>query len=140
VVLVLCGALLVWWRRRHQPEAPELRIPAHELAYAELRELVEANLVEQGLIKEFYQGVSDILRRYLERRFGLHAPERTTEEFLAELAVDSTLSAEHKTLLSKFLQHCDLVKFAKLEPSEEEIQQTFDACKNVIEQTKEVAS
>jgi hypothetical protein len=140
VALVVVVALLVWWRRRHRSEAPELRIPAHELAYAELRELVAANLVEQGLVKEFYQGVSNILRRYLERRFGLHAPERTTEEFLAELAADDTLSSEHKAVLGTFLQHCDLVKFAKLEPSEEEIQQTFDACKNVIEQTKEVVA
>jgi len=138
--LVVAALLLVWWRRRQRPEAIAARIPAHELAYAELRELVAADLLGQGLVREFYQGVSDILRRYLERRFGLRAPERTTEEFLAELAASDTLSAEHKAVLGQFLQHCDLVKFAKMEPSEQEIQHTFDACKNVIEQTKEVSA
>ena len=138
--LAILAILFLWWRRRQRPEEVAKRTPAHELAYAELRELVAADLVEQGLIKEFYHGVSDILRRYLERRFGLHAPERTTEEFLAELATDDTLVPEHKTLLTQFLQHCDLVKFAKLTPSEEQIQHTFDACRDVIEQTKEVGA
>lgn len=138
--LVALALLALWWRRRHRPAWVAPPIPAHELAYAELRELVAANLLEQGLVKEFYQAVSDILRRYLERRFGLHAPERTTEEFLAELATDATLSPEHKAVLGQFLQHCDLVKFAKLAPTEAEIQHTFDACKNVIEQTKEASA
>jgi hypothetical protein len=142
LVLVVLVSLvcLHWWRRCHQPEVAVVRTPAHELAYAELRELVAANLIEQGMIREFYQGVSDILRRYLERRFGLRAPERTTEEFLAELSTDNALNAEQKQLLKQFLQHCDLVKFAKLAPDETEVQHTFNACKRVIEQTKEATA
>ena len=61
---------------------------AHEMAYARLRALVAEKLVEQGRIKEFYERISGILRHYIEDRFDLHAPERTTEEFLAELRFD----------------------------------------------------
>ena len=39
----------------------------------------------KGRIKEFYERISNILRHYIEHRFDLHAPERTTEEFLYEL-------------------------------------------------------
>ena len=48
---------------------------------------------EAGRIKEFYQRISDILRHYIENRFGLHAPERTTEEFLVELKPSEVLDA-----------------------------------------------
>ena len=51
-----------------------------------------------------------------------------------------TVEAEATRVLGQFLQHCDLVKFAKLAPTEDEIQHTFDACKNVIEQTKEASA
>ncbi len=136
--VLLAGLFFLLRRRRKQlPEAAAPPLPAHERAYAELRRLLAEKLVERGFVKEFYQGVSDILRRYLERRFGLRAPERTTEEFLAELTATDTLDAAQKALLGQFLQHCDLVKFAALEPGGEEIERTLAACRSVIDQTRE---
>jgi hypothetical protein len=79
---------------------------------------------------------SDILRHYIEHRFSLRAPERTTEEFLFELANTDILSESDKESLGEFLQHCDLVKFAKHEPTTEQIQETFDLVKNFVEKTK----
>ena len=38
-------------------------------------------------------------------------------------------------MLGEFLTHCDLVKFAKHEPTTEQIQQTFDLVKDFIEKT-----
>ncbi len=110
--------------------------PAHELAYARLRALVAGNLVEQGKIKEFYDGISGILRHYIEDRFDLRAPERTTEEFLAELQHTGVLADADKQVLGEFLTHCDLVKFAKHDPTTEQIQRTFDLVKDFIEKTK----
>lgn len=134
---VFIAALIVWLRSRNRQAAPVVRMPAHELAYLQLERLVADNLPEQGLIKEFYQRISDILRHYIENRFGLHAPEQTTEEFLAALGADATLAPSHKSLLKNFLQHCDLVKFAKHEPTTGDIQQTFNSCKNFIAETRE---
>ncbi len=134
--LPLAGLAFWWWRRRRRAQILAPPPPAHELAYAELRALVARDLPRQGLYKEFYQEVSAILRRYIERRFQLHAPERTTEEFLDELGRDATLSQPHKELLKGFLVHCDLVKFAEVVPGPEQIQETFDRCKAFIEQTR----
>ena len=133
------AGLLFWlWRRRRRGAGmlPPPR-PAHEIAYDDLRALVARDLPGQGLYKEFYQEVSAILRRYIENRFQLHAPERTTEEFLDELRRDATLSQPHKELLQGFLVHCDLVKFAEVVPGPEQMQETFDRCKAFIEQTRE---
>ncbi len=141
--------------------------PAHELAYARLRTLVAENLVEQGKIKEFYERISGILRHYIEDRFDLHAPERTTEEFLAELRFpvrgegvpplrvagilpairgqdalateeqgQDALATADKRVVEEFLTHCDLVKFAKHDPTTDQLQRTFDLVKDFIERTK----
>ena len=96
------------------------------------------NLPEQQRIKEFYSRISDILRHYIENRFGLHAPEQTTEEFLGALSVTRTLTPPQKELLKAFLKHCDLVKFAEHIPGDEDIQRTFDSCKHFILETREL--
>ena len=130
------GGLAFWLKGRSRDGTAVPTIPAHELAYRRLETLVGEDLIEDGRFKEFYRRVSDILRHYIENRFGLHAPERTTEEFLDELRRDDALSSDHRRLLEDFLGHCDLVKFAELKPGKPEIQKTFDACKRFISETQ----
>jgi hypothetical protein len=127
-----------WAVVHHRRSGKIVRVfrPAHELAYDRLRALVEAKLVEQGRIKEFYQQITDILRHYIEDRFSLHAPEQTTDEFLYSLSQTDTLAKPDQTGLADFLQHCDLVKFATHHPTAEQIQQTFDRVKGFIEKTR----
>ena len=126
----------LWLRRRRVKELIRIFKPAHELAYERLRVLVKEDLVGAGRIKEFYERISDILRHYIEHRFSLRAPERTTEEFLYELASTNVLPESDKENLAQFLRHCDLVKFARHEPASEQIQQAFDLVKAFIEKTK----
>ncbi len=130
------GAGWLFLRRKRAKELARIFRPAHELAYARLRALVAENLVEQGRTKEFYERISGTLRYYIEDRFNLHAPERTTEEFLAELPHAQVLSVPDKDVLREFLTHCDLVKFAKHEPTREQVQRTFDLVKDFIERTR----
>lgn len=134
VAAIPAGWLLLRGRRAKQ--LVRIFKPAHEVAYARLKALVALNLVEQGRIKEFYEQISGILRHYIEDRFDLRAPERTTEEFLAELRNAEVLASSDKQTLEEFLTHCDLVKFAKHEPPTEQIQRTFDLVKDFIERTR----
>jgi hypothetical protein len=131
-------AIIFWLNRRRHRAEKLIRIfkPAHEIAYERLRALVDQDLVEADKIKEFYERISDILRHYIEHRFNLKAPERTTEEFLAELATADVLARPDQQRLAEFLQHCDLVKFAKYNPTTEQIQKTFDLVRDFIETTK----
>ncbi len=127
-----------WVFVRHRRSRRVVRVykPAHELAYDRLRALVEARLVEQGRIKEFYQQVTDILRHYIEDRFSLHAPEQTTDEFLYSLSQTDMLAKPDQVSLADFLVHCDLVKFATHLPTAEQIQQTFNLVRGFIEKTR----
>jgi len=113
------------------------QIPAHERALAALKELEEQGHPAEGEVKTYYQKLSNILRTYIEGRFGLQAPEQTTEEFLNDLKSDSSFQDQHQSLLKNFLKHCDLVKFAEHTPQEEDVQKTFDSCKSFIIETTE---
>jgi len=140
-ILAVLGAALVpvgWLLRRRRRATGDsgLYVPAHEIAYGHLRVLIEKKLVEQGRLQEFYERISGILRHYIEHRFQLHAPDRTTEEFLAEMQTTDVLTAGDRDALQEFLTHCDLVKFARHDPTPEQIQRTFDLVKAFIEKTK----
>ena len=87
---------------------------------------------------EFYNRIQDILRRYIEARFGIMAPERTTEEFIRELKNSrNQVLRRHDGLLEVFLKHCDMVRFATYAPGRQEIQATFNSCKEFILATAE---
>jgi hypothetical protein len=139
LIIAFVSAIVTGWillRRKRVAKLIRIFKPAHEIAYDRLQALVKENLVEAGKIKEFYEQISSILRHYIEHRFDLRAPERTTEEFLTELKNTDILSVSDKQSLEEFLTHCDLVKFAKHSPTNEQIQRTFDLVKEFIEKTK----
>ena len=132
VVVVASILAIVWWRRRAR-KMVTIRMTPHEWAYAQLQALIDDDLVEQGRVREFYYRLSDIVRGFIELRYALHAPERTTDEFLAEMADSGALPAEDKAALGPFLEACDMVKFAKYRPAATEIEQTFNAAREFID-------
>lgn len=135
---VACGVAYCRHRAKSRAMGPP-PVPAHELAYAQLEQLLQMDLIAAGKIKAFYYRLSDIVRHYIENRFRLMAPERTTEEFLAEMAGTRLLVDAHKGLISAFLDHCDLVKFAKYAPGEPEIMSAYDSAVRLIDETREEA-
>jgi hypothetical protein len=131
---VLVAALLLWrwWKHRKLNEPPPPPIPAHVRAKRKLQEAL-ALLMQP---KPFVIAVSDTARTYLEERFTFHAPERTTEEFLRELAGTKLLLPDQKESLGNFLESCDLVKFAKYEPGEKELLELHGSALRLIEETE----
>jgi hypothetical protein len=108
-VLLAFGALGLWrWLRRRRQ--PRVLLP-FEIALQRLEEM--RALMQPDDAREFSIAVSDVVRRYIEERFSVTATHRTTEEFLHDLLESSHAPlARHRALLSEFLQACDLVKFA----------------------------
>jgi len=134
LAVALLAALLVWyWRRRRGRTAalPAVIIPPHVRARERLRGALE--LIGQP--KPFCIAISHGLRVYLEERFQLRAPERTTEEFLDELQSSPRLSLRQKESLGEFLVGCDLVKFARHEPTEPELRELFEAAMRLVDET-----
>jgi len=137
IFLAILAFALAFLYRKKDTSAVACKRLAHEIAYEQLQALKQKDLIRQGKIKEYYSEISDIIRRYLENRFLLKAPEMTTEEFLLYVRDYSQLISGHKTLLKEFLSACDLVKFAKYTPSVQEIEAIFVSAERFIDQTKE---
>ncbi len=117
-VLMAAGFWFLRWLRDREP--PRVVIPAHRWALDELDRLASATLIERGEFHEFYFRLSGIVRGYIERRFGVLAPEMTTEEFTEYLRTDLVLAEPYRRAMGPFLEACDLVKFARHVPGREE--------------------
>ncbi len=121
---VVTAAAAAWWlrRRKRMRSAPPLT-PA-ELANLELKRLRESDLAGQD-VKLFYVELTAIVRRYIERTKGIHAPEQTTQEFLQEISRRQDFPPEQSRRLRSFLEAADLVKFAAHQPREEDVEESF---------------
>jgi len=132
VLVAAAIALWPWMQRKLFTPAPVPVIPPHVRAKNKLREAL--SLISDPRL--FCIAVSDALRVYLEERFDFRAPERTTEEFLLDLQQTPLLSSAQKESLATFLQECDLVKFARFEPHEDELRRLHDAALRLIDETQ----
>lgn len=132
--LIICiVAIVIIIRIRNRKP---IRLP-HETALEDL-EAARSKLINSGDVKEYFVGVSDCVRRYIERVFALKAPEMTSEEFLNSLRDSAALALRHKDLLKGFMNACDLVKFAKYKPTGQETENLHVTAVNFVNETKEV--
>lgn len=136
LLAILAGILFIIKNKTAIKRVAPLALPPHEVAYKELKNLIELDLVSKGMIKEHYYRLSHIVRLYIEQRFNVTAPECTTEEFLIKMTHMDRLESGHKQLIRKFLEHCDLVKFARYGPDKDEIDMAYNTAKRVIDETK----
>ncbi|ACY13160.1 hypothetical protein [Haliangium ochraceum] len=141
LALAVCGlggylAVRTWRRAARR----QVRISAYDKAMAKLRVLEQRGLPQQGdddaEIDAWYVELSSIVRRYLEDRYGLRAPELTTEEFLREAQRSGLLSSTHRARLSDFLSRCDRVKFARYKPGEEETREVLASARSFLDDTR----
>jgi len=135
IVLGIIGYFIFKYIRKknRKPTEDEIiqSIPPKEYALKQLDELTNLNLIEKGHIKEYYDKLSDIIRFYVSRTYLIDGMEKTTTELYSMLK--NKISPEYNRELKKYLINCDFVKFAKLIPSQEDIQKDFNIAKDFIE-------
>ena len=139
VLLVVAIAAAVSWqvRRRQQCSASVMVMPAHEWAHDELAALLAEDLIGRERFREYAYRVSDIVRGYIARRFRVAAPEMTTEEFLTTAATDGCFGETTTEQLNRFLNACDLVKYANHQPTTAEAKSFLETICTFVEQTRE---
>lgn len=145
--LVLASLALlvgVWWliRRWRANAARRARFKAirgaHEDALTALERLFA--MVSEGRSRDYGIESSAILRRYLEARFGLLAPLRSTEEFLHEAQHAPQLTSSQQDALGEFLRCCDLLKFARTSADRAELEALHYAAVGFVTETRRTAS
>jgi len=139
-LIVIAGIVFFLLRYKKSPQEPILpkvpEIPAWESAYQQLEALRQENLPDKRMFKEYFTRVADIARHYMENRFNIHAPHMTTEEFLYYLGISGHLNETQKSSLKDFLNSCDMVKFAKYDPTIKEALNNFDLAKRLVDDTR----
>ena len=138
IVLAAAGVGFWLWRRYSKegtilPKKPEPT--PYESAIAALRELKEKKLWENGMEKEYFTELTDILRTYLYRRFGINAMEMTSRQILAALTANKE-TKDKKPMIRQILDMADFVKFAKVRPLPADNIQSLDNAITFVEQTK----
>jgi hypothetical protein len=123
-------------RRGRRPSVP-ISVSAYRKAMDAIQRIEAAGWLERGDVDRFYTELSGVVRRYIEDRFGLRAPELTTEEFLQELTRRPVLVDAQRLALSHFLKQCDLVKFAKVRPTTHEGGTALHAARAFVEVTRD---
>jgi hypothetical protein len=120
IVAALAGGFYYYWRKKKQKEDVlaniKIIIPPHREALSALRVLEEKKLWQQGLVKQYYSEVTEIIRHFFERRWGIIALELTTDEILLQMKHLPDALKVWKEMETFFIT-ADLVKFAKYEPS-----------------------
>ena len=139
IALILIGVLIAYIYNRRQVvvegAAPEIQLPAYEIALQKLNELEQEQLWQRGKIKAYQTQLSYIVREYLERRYRIPALENTTTEILQRLH-HTDFPDQWRSRLTNMLQVADLVKFAKAEPGPEFHQRILTDARELVETTK----
>lgn len=137
IVLAIGGFVFYMMKKKKNPfAAPAPKpVPPYEKAIDELSRLRAEKLCEQGKEKEFYTRLTDILRIYLNGRFGINAMEMTSTQ------IRRVLEANEETRLSKenmerVLETADFVKFAKVRPLPDDNVRAFNSAMQFVEDTK----
>ncbi|MDE5845949.1 MAG: cell wall anchor protein, partial [Muribaculaceae bacterium] len=94
------------------------------------------NLWENGMEKEYFTQLTDILRDYLYARFGINAMEMTSRQIMQTLA-DQADVKEKRSYVRKILDVADFVKFAKVRPLPADNVEAFDNAVNFVKETIE---
>jgi hypothetical protein len=118
------GGAVIWQNRTGARQATVIQKSPEQIASEELAALLAEDLPGKGLFKEFYVRITGIVRRYIERTTGINAPEQTTEEFLRAMHTKKVFAADRADRLAQFLEAADMVKYAAVEPSQRQIEET----------------
>lgn len=134
-VVVLAVIALYLSKKFKKKEIVPPPIPPYEEAIMALGVLHGKRLLEKGLIREYVFELSEIFKRYIERRFSTNASEFTTEEMIA-WAGASGLDKKLKSSLEWFFRTTDPVKFARIIPDTDTINRFSNEVTTFLESTR----
>lgn len=146
--LLLAGICwLIWWllgkignyNGKYIPAAKkEPERPAEEVALEELDRIREEKIWTQGHTKQYHTELTDVLRTYIAKRFGVASTEKTSDETLQAMKPILSEQRELHASLSKVLRLADLVKFAKWQATPDENEQALHIAYEFVNETKPV--
>ena len=137
-LIVILAGLFLWWRYRKRKGIEgfvDLR-PPWEKAFERLANLQQKSLLSDGEFKTYYVELTEIIREYLGRMYIINVLDMTTEEFLQHFIQRETTDGL-PARVKEFLNHADLVKFARFVPAPERGTEDFEFVHQVVGEVHE---
>ncbi len=139
LVVVALGVVIYLLYKKNGPNIfsspkPE---PPYERAMRRLENLKASGMISSASSKVYFTELTDILRQYIDGRFGINAMEMSTTDILRSLREnkETRLTAEQ---IQQVLSLADFVKFAAMRPPQEDAQKTYNMVRRFVEDTKPV--
>jgi len=131
LIMGILAAIFLYFRKRKKriKEKKFVTLSPDEAAYASLDEMTDVESLEG---KEFYFRLSAILRNYIEGRYGINAPEMTTEEFIPRIE-ELGIGKELRKSLRELLHATDPIKFAGVYAIESQMKKRPRLCEKFCE-------
>lgn len=127
-----------YYKRGINPLKPvKKRLPPYEEAILNLQNLKAAQLWQRGQEKEYFTGLTDILRVYIDRRFDINAVEMTSSQIIDTLKRNDETRAVNEQL-EMILEIADIVKFANARPLADDNEVAYQRAVNFVEATRPV--
>lgn len=118
-ILLIAAGIWFYVKKRNPLKAfisEKPKEPAHIIALRELEHIKHEKLWQKGEVKTFHSDLTDVLRNYIEDRYGIPAPELITSEIITSLKSVDLPDDNVLAKIRQVLEQADLVKFAKMEP------------------------
>jgi len=140
VALLAIVALIIYLIKRPKTPVivkPEVKplIPPDVEAINQLNALREQKLWQADQVKEYHSELTEIIRQYLEKRYGIKAHEQTSDEIFAALRY-MDIDDDSRNKLRQILLLADLAKFAKQKPLPAENEQSMENAITFVMHTK----
>jgi len=131
---------LLYYKKGKKPVIFKLKpdLPAHIIALDKLEKIRKEKIWSRGQIKEFHVQITDVVREYIENRYGIYAMEMTSSEILSAFENTSYLGDADQIKLHQMLELADSVKFAKYQALQNENDLSLRNAFEFVESTKEI--
>ncbi|MDE6562113.1 MAG: hypothetical protein K2K75_12090 [Muribaculaceae bacterium] len=140
LLLIIAIAAAAYFGRKYRKTGKFITLPEKPqpkpwtIALDRLEQLKAKNLWENGMEKEYFTELTDILRDYLFRRFGINAMEMTSRQIMQTLASQADVK-DKRTYVRKILDVADFVKFAKVRPLPADNVEAYENAVNFVKET-----
>jgi len=141
VLGILIILLIIYLIRKKKKKEPVFKPakpsePAHILAIRELEQLKNKKLWQKGETKAYHSELTEIIRKYIERRFQVPAMEQTSDEILEVFDKNKYIDEDSRKELEEMFRTADLVKFAKASPLPDENENCYQRAYNFVRRTR----
>lgn len=140
LIILLCVGGYLWHKNRKPQDVVVVIKPKSipkpwDEALRQLESLKQLKLWESGRDKEYFTKLTDLLRKYLDRRFGINAMEMTSRQIMDTLR-DMPQVKDKREFVRQILDIADFVKFAKVRPLPDDNTQAFENAVSFVKNTQ----